>query len=584
MARLREARYGRLDDVILDLRPILLDLRRRQGAWSYGQAAQLLKDGQLEAAGSAVRKVLDLDPMHPGASALRLEIDQALYRRDVVARAEPLLEKAERELSQRRFEQAAAHLAGVPTSAWSAPELQARFRQAGAQVERMRAAERQLTEARESLRQENLTAALRTASEALAADPGNGAGRGLLQEIRDRIASRDARRRFEEEIARAEGLLLVGRSAEALEVLARLEGVSAGSADVTALRQRAQSQKTREEQAQRLALGMAEVGTLLNRREFHQAIQAVEKLTAEFPGNTELQALREHAEERLAGEMRRQLLEVNLEDAPVTAQRPEAERPGTAAEHPAPRAERPAAAAEHSPSQAQPAGRVAPPADLGKPSVQASFQPAAGRQPAPQKRTTRRAAPMVWIGTAALGLVAAGVVYWSRPHTVPAPAAESHPPIAAPPPADAAKADAAPQPQTEARQEPSAPKNDGDRPSQAPVTNERKQAAAEAAPPPCQAPKFAMDQYGDALAGELVWAGSLVSRGRLSIENRRASLGRVQGDVLPQNVPLRISVSPATVRLAAAPSAANCWAAGLALENVGPEISEIRIRWQVFQP
>ncbi len=535
MARTRDARYSRLEDAILDLRPILVELRRRQGAVVYAQASQFLADGQLENAASTVRKVFDLDPMHPGASGLRLEIDQALQRRDAVARAAPLLEKAEWELSKRRFEEAASILKGAPTSAWSVPELQARFRQAGAQIERMRVAERHLAAARENLRQENLTVAFRAATEALSADPKSDAGQGLLEEIRARIASRDARRRFEEEIARVEGLLQAGKSGEALVALARLEAATPGAPETAALRERAQAQKKQEERA-RLAAGIAEVGNLLTRREFHQAIQAVERLAAEFPECAELPPLRQQAEERLADEMRKQLLEVRLEDAPAP---------------PAP----------------------APPAEANIREVpkEAGSQPAAGWQPAPPS-TRQRPPASLWIGGAILVLVAVGAVYRAtRPHAAP-----TIPPA---PVVQAPAAVAAPQP------EPTPPKSDAERPPLFPAPVESKEAAAAVpAPPACQAPKFVMDQYGDELSGELVWAGSLPGRGRLTIENRRASLGRVQGDVLPQNVPIRISVTPATVRVASAPSAANCWAAGLVLQNGGTETAEIHIKWRVFQP
>jgi hypothetical protein len=102
--------------------------------------------------------------------------------------------------------------------------------------------------------------------------------------------------------------------------------------------------------------------------------------------------------------------------------------------------------------------------------------------------------------------------------------------------------------------------------------------------PPCQSAKFVLKQYGDALSGEMVWTGSLPDRGRLRIEGRRADAGRVRGDMLPQGAPVHISVSPETVRLAVFPAPANCWGSGLVLQNMGRPETEIRIRWEVYQP
>jgi hypothetical protein len=54
--------------------------------------------------------------------------------------------------------------------------------------------------------------------------------------------------------------------------------------------------------------------------------------------------------------------------------------------------------------------------------------------------------------------------------------------------------------------------------------------------------------------------------------------------VLPQSAPVRVSVSPATVRLALAPAAANCWQSPLVLQNSGETATKIQVRWEVYQP
>jgi len=103
-------------------------------------------------------------------------------------------------------------------------------------------------------------------------------------------------------------------------------------------------------------------------------------------------------------------------------------------------------------------------------------------------------------------------------------------------------------------------------------------------PPPCRTSPFILDQYGDLRAGQLTWTGTLPARGQLEIQNRSASSGNLRGDGPPKGVPVRISVVPAAVRVTTAPSAANCWDPQLVLVNSGQAASEIRIRWEVFQP
>jgi len=120
----------------------------------------------------------------------------------------------------------------------------------------------------------------------------------------------------------------------------------------------------------------------------------------------------------------------------------------------------------------------------------------------------------------------------------------------------------------------------------APPEKSQAKPATKAAPahPTCQSQKFDLKLYGDELSGVLTWAGPLTAGGRVSIETRTASMGRVQGDVLPAGVPVRLTVSPAWIKPETAPAAANCWAPKMVLHNTGAETSEIGIRWEVFQP
>jgi hypothetical protein len=118
----------------------------------------------------------------------------------------------------------------------------------------------------------------------------------------------------------------------------------------------------------------------------------------------------------------------------------------------------------------------------------------------------------------------------------------------------------------------------------APLKQTRNMPTPDTAPPLCKATTFALDQYGDSRTGQLTWTGTLPARGPLEIQNRRSSSGNLRGDILPKGVPVRISIVPDTIRVTTAPSAVNCWDPKLVLLNSGQTASEIRIRWEVFQP
>jgi serine/threonine protein kinase len=175
-------------------------------------------------------------------------------------------------------------------------------------------------------------------------------------------------------------------------------------------------------------------------------------------------------------------------------------------------------------------------------------------------------------------LVVAGVAWRLRPPG-PQPARQEQKSNAISPAPTVSSPAVGTQPQVTPREHAPAPSGGGATVKVQPAVNR-----PDASTPPCQSARFVLKQYGDALSGEMVWTGSLPTRARLSIEGRRADAGRVQGDVLPQGAPVRVSVSPETVRLAVAPRPANCWVSGLVLQNMGEPATEIRIRWEVYQP
>jgi len=300
LAKSRETRYSSLADVVVDTAPILLDLRRQQAGELFSRAGELLGGGQLDAAQSAVRKALDLDPWHTEARQLRSRIEQALHRRGLVDRAVELLDRAEQELSQREFKEAAECLATVKQMSLDDARINARLDRAYSQIEESRNAVRLLDSAREDLQKENLTEAFRAVSGVLASDPGNSTGQRLLQEIQTRMTSREARRKIQAELSRAESLLRIGETDQALALLADIESRDPSLKELSELRARAAAQKAEVERSRRLTEGVAAVRSLLKNGRFDDALGGIDELLGEFADNPELMALRRHAAEQVA--------------------------------------------------------------------------------------------------------------------------------------------------------------------------------------------------------------------------------------------------------------------------------------------
>ena len=304
LARSREARCRSLSDVVVDAMPILLELRRHHAGRLYSEAEKLFTADRLDAARSAARKILELDPGHAGARRLRSRIDEALHRRDVTARASSLIETVEKELRGRQYQEASGLLSNLRQLGAADAQLQARIEQAEAQIQQARRCEKLLETAREDLSSEHLTEAFRAVSEVLSSDPSSNSGKGLLREIQRQMSLRETARRVEEEIARVNGLLLIGETDQALAVVAEIAKSHPDHPQIPSLRARAEGQKAQEDRSRRLAEGIVGVKAGLRNSEFDRAIGTIDTLLEEFAENRELQALRKHAAERLTAKLR----------------------------------------------------------------------------------------------------------------------------------------------------------------------------------------------------------------------------------------------------------------------------------------
>jgi serine/threonine protein kinase len=301
LARSRDERYTSLADVMVDARTVLVDLRKEEAGRLYDEARQCLAGDHLTEARAAVRKCLEFDPAHSGARSLRADIEDALHRRDVTMRAFALMDQAEVALREQRYKDVPTILTSIRDLNLSDPALQERIDKAAAELDDVTRHDRLLEAAWDDLRNQNITDAFRVVAEAISADAENPAARKLMQEIRRQIAVREDRRKFLEDATRAESLLLIGQTEEAIAILSGLETRVPGSAEASALRKRAESQRVHDDFTRRLD----EAKALVRGEQFDQAVGKIDALLNEAPANSDLRALRRNAQERL--EIRRRV-------------------------------------------------------------------------------------------------------------------------------------------------------------------------------------------------------------------------------------------------------------------------------------
>ncbi len=299
----RELRYQSLQDVQFDTEIVRIELRKQRAAELLAQAQDHAENNQLDSAQSLILEVLSLDPSNRIARGLRENLQTRLHQIAIQPKIEALVSSAEVHFAQRRFLEAVQNLEAALKLDSENNAIQERIQQASAMLERNRAAESLLVEARKELDKHELTLAFRSVSEALLHDPQHPLATELHARIQTELERRQRERRIEEAVGRAEGLIVLHAYDEAIEILAAL-GPDADAPQVARLRSRLQTEKAEQARRNKLRAEMAIVTDLLRARRLEEAVERLEPLRIEYPEDQEVTHLLTYARKELETEAR----------------------------------------------------------------------------------------------------------------------------------------------------------------------------------------------------------------------------------------------------------------------------------------
>jgi serine/threonine-protein kinase len=302
MAKEPEGRYQSMEDVLLDLKPVLLELAQEQAAPVMREVQRLIDSGQFSEALDRVHRVLELDPTNPEARRVHDSLQKDQRLRQVRTKVDALLREGGDQLAQRQFNRAIQCF----DSAWrldsSDTHVNDLLGQAKAALEANRQASRLLSEARREMLAGNLDAAYEDAAGALKADPHHHDAEVLCEKLRQQIEQRDKRLRAERGIHRAEELLAQKDFSGARAVLAEIEPESDPAA-IDPMRARIEAEEAEQvrlAREQRVQQGVARARQQLQASQLAEAEETLRTLLDEFPDATAasrlLATIREHIE------------------------------------------------------------------------------------------------------------------------------------------------------------------------------------------------------------------------------------------------------------------------------------------------
>ena len=305
----REFRYQSLKELQFDVQPILLDLKRERAHELMSSARDLVDSGQIDQANVALQRILELDPSNRDAHGLMSGVKQQLHRRNVQPRIDGLIKRADEFVSARNFRQAAESIEAALKLSQTDSSLRARLEEIRKLQEQALKAEKLVNEARQQFEAQNLTAAFRSASEALETDPQNTRASQIISMVNIEMERRDARRRLDDGLNRAKTLVLLQNYDEAITLLSDLVASHPQEPAIIDLLNSARHEKDQQERRQRRWREMSAARDALKGRDFDGAISRLQSLKSDFIDDPEVAQLLLFAREELASHRRSEAID-----------------------------------------------------------------------------------------------------------------------------------------------------------------------------------------------------------------------------------------------------------------------------------
>jgi serine/threonine-protein kinase len=297
LAKDRDQRYATMEDLRFDVMPVLQDLSRQQAARMIGEARKLIDSGDWDTAQSIVKRVLELDPADRSAVALRKTIADALRKREAAPRLSSLAATAEKHIGAREFPKALEALDTALKIDPTHEDLRARAAEVRELIEREKRAAELLQAARQDLATEHFTGAYQNATEALRYDPNRPEAVQLLASVQQEIEKRDREKRLREALEKSRSLLGIGSFDEAIPLLQEIIVNFPGTLEASQMLREAEAARDKELRNRRLRESLTAVKEMLRLKRFQEAVQRLEALTVEFPGEDEVIQMLRYARE-----------------------------------------------------------------------------------------------------------------------------------------------------------------------------------------------------------------------------------------------------------------------------------------------
>jgi serine/threonine-protein kinase len=285
IAKERDFRYQKFEELRLDSTSVLVDLQHEQAAAILREVPGLMITAGLQNARAKVREAQRLEPGNREARQLLETIDQKLQETINRERISARLAEADKHLSEHRFAEAVQALETAAKVDKADTAVRKRLADAKAKLDGAVQANRLVEEARSKQAHGELEDAVERLDRAIQADPEHTEARRLLPKISEQLARRERDQIRQKALRAASDHLARKQFPEASAALDELEKQDPGMPAIADLRREIERQKAEEERrvrAERFNLAVARTRETMQAGDLDRAGQMLVHLTANF--------------------------------------------------------------------------------------------------------------------------------------------------------------------------------------------------------------------------------------------------------------------------------------------------------------
>jgi serine/threonine-protein kinase len=304
LAKKKEQRYSSMEEVLLDLGPVIQELGEAQVAVMEEDAERLIAAGRYDDALSVAGRILKYDQRNVKARKWRTELRDLSRRQADEARIRALIEEADAKTTLLDFSAAQLYLKEAlqidPNHALAETRLNTLY----AEQENRERAKSLLAEARVDFDRQALTSAFDHAQQAVQTDPLNADAAAFVSQVKQALDSRDAQARRKAILSKARGLVLVQDYAGAVATLQELAAEYPTDSEVLGRLGEALRLQALDVAEKKVAAAIARSREYLVKGAFADAFNLLSGLDPESAANPQVQQLLSFSRDQLEQQRR----------------------------------------------------------------------------------------------------------------------------------------------------------------------------------------------------------------------------------------------------------------------------------------